>query len=483
MMTALKPALATSPVWTAQEVCAAVGGASSSPDLALFGLQIDSRDVGNGDLFVAMPGTEMDGHDFVEKALASGAAAALVRRDWDEPEGVEAGKLIRCDCPREALIAMARARRAAVDAKVIGVTGSVGKTGLKDALQRCLGRQALAHTNVRSFNNDVGVPLTMARMPRETQYAIFEMGMNHAGELTQLSDWVRPDVAVITTIAKAHYAFFKSEEGIADAKAEIFSGLMPGGTAILPADNQHFERLKRAALDAGAANIVTFGHSPSADVHAQAVVSHGDCTALSAKVGDQSMLLKVGIAGRHWVSNALAALACIEAVGADIGLSALSLASLRALPGRGEVSAVRVGAGDVKLMDDSYNANPASMAASIETFGQLQGASRGRKIAVLGDMLELGDAGPEEHEKLAAHLTAADVDYVICVGPLMAHLADVAQRDITTFHEVDPPKAIARLRSELRAGDTLLIKGSNSIGLSKVVSELKAGALALDKER
>ncbi|MEM7570808.1 MAG: Mur ligase family protein, partial [Pseudomonadota bacterium] len=216
MMAASKPALATSPLWTAQEICAAVGGVTPSPDVAIFGLQIDSRDVGEGDLFIAMPGTAMDGHDFVEKALSAGAAVALVRADWQQPKDVDDAKLIRCDCPREGLIAMARSRRAQVDAKVIGVTGSVGKTGLKDALQRCLGRQALAHTNVRSFNNDVGVPLTMARMPRETQYAIFEMGMNHAGELTQLSDWVRPDVAVITTIAKAHYAFFNSEESIAD---------------------------------------------------------------------------------------------------------------------------------------------------------------------------------------------------------------------------------------------------------------------------
>ncbi|MEM7568791.1 MAG: UDP-N-acetylmuramoyl-tripeptide--D-alanyl-D-alanine ligase, partial [Pseudomonadota bacterium] len=480
---ALQPAQATSPLWHINEICDVVGGQCAGADQPLFGVQIDSRDVAAGDVFVAMPGTSMDGHDFVETAFKNGATAALVRRDWDAPDAIEAERLIRCDCPRDALIAMAVHRRQTSKAKVIGVTGSVGKTGLKDALQRCLGRQALAHTNVRSFNNNVGVPLTMARMPRETQYAVFEMGMNHAGELTELSGWVRPDVAVITTIAKAHYEFFESEEAIADAKAEIFTGLMPGGTAILPYDNVHYDRLKQAAVDAGAASFLTFGFAEEADVRARRIVSHGDCTTLSAQVGEQAMLLKIGIAGRHWVANALAALACIEAVGADIGLAALSLAELEALPGRGQVTSVPVGAGEILLMDDSYNANPASMAASIETFGQLTGAARGRRFALLGDMLELGDAAPEEHEKLFEPLKDVGADVLVCVGEHMEHLAKAAQSSLKAFHEADATAALARLRTELRAGDTLLVKGSNSIGLGKVVADLKDGIFALKDVR
>ena len=483
MMSALKPRQATTPLWHASEVAAAVDGIAAASDATFFGVQIDSRDVAGGDLFVAMPGTDKDGHDFVAGALRSGAAAALVRNDWQAPAGVTESQLIRCAAPKDALIAMATTRRDLVDACIIGVTGSAGKTGLKDALQRCLGRQALAHTNVRSFNNDVGVPLTMARMPRETQYGIFEMGMNHAGELTQLRAWVRPDIAVITTIAMAHYEFFESEEGIADAKAEIFSSFKGAGTAILPYDNRHFERLHAAATTYGAERILTFGLQPGADVRSIAVSSHGDCTTLSAQVVDQAMLLKIGIAGRHWVSNALAALAVIHAAGADLGLAGLSLADLRALPGRGQVTEVAVGAGSIRMMDDSYNANPASMAAALDTFSGLKSAPRGRRIAVLGDMLELGDAGPEQHAALLKPLLEAEVDSIICVGPLMQHLTDAAASKLEAISAASPDEALSALRPLLRAGDTLLVKGSNSIGLAKLVEALKGGALALTEDR
>ncbi|MEM6681583.1 MAG: UDP-N-acetylmuramoyl-tripeptide--D-alanyl-D-alanine ligase, partial [Pseudomonadota bacterium] len=400
MMAAYSKAEALQPLWTVKSICDAADAVSSGPDSAIFGLAIDSRDVREGDAFFAMPGTQMDGHDFVPMAFEKGAAIALVRRDWTPPETIDDARLIRCDCPKQALIAMGVARRAAVDAKIIGVTGSVGKTSLKDALFRCLGRERLAHTNVRSFNNDVGVPLTLARMPLETQYGIFEMGMNHAGELTELSAWVRPHVALITTIALAHYEHFENEEGIADAKAEIFTSLEPGGTAILPADNKHFARLKAAAEACGAAHILTFGMASSADVRPVTVSRHADCTALSATIGDETLMFKVGIPGAHWVMNAIACLAGVKAIGGDLGLAGLSLAEMRALPGRGAVTNVPVGGGSAQLMDDSYNANPASVTAALETFASVNVGARGRRIAVLGDMLELGEGAPALHAGL-----------------------------------------------------------------------------------
>lgn len=483
MMAAIKQAEALLPLWTATSICAAIGGQTTGGDPAIFGLAIDSREVRDGDAFFAMPGTGLDGHDYVEMALSKGAVLAIVRHDWAALQGVDEAKLIRCADPKQALINMAIARRAEVSATIIGVTGSVAKTSLKDAIHRCVGREALAHTNVRSFNNDVGVPLTMARMPLETQFGIFEMGMNHAGELTALSGWVRPDVALITTVALAHSAFFDSEADIADAKAEIFIGLEPGGTAILPRDNRHFERLLAAAKAAGASKIITFGNTAEADVHPITVARHGHCTTLTAKVVDQTMLFKVGIPGAHWVTNALACIAAVYCAGADLGLAGLSLADMRALPGRGAMSAVAVGAGEAVLMDDSYNANPASMTAALETFGTVEIDKRGRRIAVLADMLELGDDSPQLHADLVKPLVSGDVDTVICVGPLMAHLAKAAQSHVSVIEAQDDVEALKRLKSILRSGDALLVKGSNSMKLGRLVTALKNGALALSDRR
>jgi len=479
MMTAPTRAQALQPLWTVKSICVAVDGTSSGPDTAIYGLAIDSRDVREGDAFFAMPGTQMDGHDYVAMAFEKGAVAALVRSDWDAPDGIAPEALIRCDCPKQALIAMAKARRNAVDATIIGVTGSVGKTSLKDALFHCLGRERLAHTNVRSFNNDVGVPLTMARMPLETQFGVFEMGMNHAGELTELSGWVRPHVALITTIALAHYENFDNEEGIADAKAEIFKGLEPGGTAILPLDNRHFERLKAAAEACGAARVLTFGSTPDADVSPINVARHVDCTTMTARVDEDALMLKIGIPGAHWVMNAIACLAVIHAVKGDLGLAGLSLAEMRALPGRGAVSTIRVGDGEALLMDDSYNANPASMAAALETFSHVNVGQRGRRIAVLGDMLELGDDAPSLHADLLDHVLNAGVEILICVGPLMAHLAQTAQPHIAAYSCPAQGEALKLLKGQMRAGDGLVVKGSNSMKLGALVAALQDGALGL----
>lgn len=483
MMAAFKPAEALLPLWTSQSICAAIGAACAGEDTAIFGLAIDSRDVREGDAFFAMPGTAMDGHNFVETALGKGASVALVRRDWDAPSGIDEAQLIRCACPKDALIAMGQDRRGAVSAQIIGVTGSVGKTSLKDALFRCTGREALAHTNVRSFNNDVGVPLTLARMPLETQFGIFEMGMNHAGELTQLSSWVRPNVALITTIALAHAEHFDREEDIADAKAEIFKGLEPGGTAILPRDNRHFDRLAAAAKACGAARILTFGSTPEADVYPITVSRHGHCTTLSARVCEHTLLLKIGIPGAHWVMNAVACIAAIYAVDGDLGLAGLSLAEMQALPGRGAMSMIAVGAGEAALMDDSYNANPASMAAALETFGTLDLNGRGRRVAVLADMLELGADGPALHADVLQGVLTADIDILVCVGPLMAHLAAAAQSHITVLTADDHDAALQALRSHMRADDAVLVKGSNSMKLGALVTALKEGRLGLSDRR
>jgi len=452
-------------IWTAQDIAAATGGAVQG-DFAADGVTFDSREVAAGDLFIALKGEATDGHRFIDGAVARGAAGLLVSAPADAPH-------VRVPDTMAALNALGVAARTRSTATRIGVTGSVGKTGVKEALKAALGRFApdAVHASVKSYNNHTGVPLSLARMPAQSRFGVFEMGMNHAGELTELSALVRPHIAVITWVASAHREFFDSEADIARAKAEIFSGLTAGGTAIIPYDNIHVDILTRAARDAGA-RIVQFGLKEGADVWAEQVKLHPDCSCVTARIGEERLTFRIGMAGQHWVNNALAVLAAVQAAGGDLALAGLALAELNDLAGRGRRLRVAAGGGQAVVIDEAYNANPASMAASLAVLGGIAPARHGRRLALLGAMKELGDLSAEFHAGIAPHLIAAGVAVAVLVGPEMQPLAKALGRTIDVRHVADADAAQAEVQAVLAADDVLLVKGSNSVGLGRVITAL-----------
>ncbi|HEY5713416.1 MAG TPA: UDP-N-acetylmuramoyl-tripeptide--D-alanyl-D-alanine ligase [Allosphingosinicella sp.] len=456
-----------SPLWTASEIAEATGGAVHG-DFDAAGAAFDSREIGPGDLFIAMKGEATDGHKFVEGAFAAGAAGALVSKAIDHPH-------VRVADTTKALGDLACASRARSAGKIVGVTGSVGKTGTKEALFAALDRSAPArtHRSVKSYNNHTGVPLSLARMPRNARYGIFEMGMNHEGELAALTGIVRPHVAIVTAIAPAHREFFATDADIADAKGEIFQGLEPGGTAIIPHDSPHRDRLVAAARPR-AAKIVTFGVGEGADVCASYVVRgpRGGSMVTAHLPGGQLSYV-IGQPGAHWVSNSLAVLAAVEAVGGDLALAGLALADLGGIKGRGERHHVAVEGGEALLIDESYNANPASMAATLRVLGEEP--AQGRRIAILGAMRELGPDSADFHAALADPLEAAHVDYAILVGEEMKALAKALGGQVKMAHVPDAASAIPIALGAIGPGDIMLVKGSNSIGLAALVEALAGG--------
>ena len=453
-------------LWTSAEIAAATGGTASA-DFTATGVTFDSREVGPGDLFVALKGETSDGHKFLDQSSERGASGAVVSVTTPHPHVLVADTMA-------ALEDLARAARARTPAKIIGVTGSVGKTSTKEALFAALDRGApgAAHRSVKSYNNHTGVPLSLARMPAETRFGVFEMGMNHAGELAHLTTLVRPHVAMVTAIAPAHTAFFPDESAIADAKGEIFSGLEPGGTAIIPFDSPHRDRLIAAARP-HAAHIVTFGIEEGADVQAiETMRSAGGGTFVTAKLGEKELSFTVSQPGMHWVSNALAVLAAVDAVGGDLALAGLALAELGGLAGRGARLTVPVAGGTALVIDESYNANPSSMRA---TLAVLAAEKAMRKLAVLGEMRELGDARDAYHAALAGPVIEAGVEQVILVGEAMAALANALEGRVEFVHVADAAAARDRLLAILAPGDAVLIKGSNGVGLAKLVAGLAGG--------
>ena len=456
-------------LWDARSIAEAVGGIASH-DFQVAGVEMDSRDVINGDLFIALKGEAMDGHRFLDKAFANGAAGAIVDRAVDWPH-------ILVEDTTAALEALARAARSRVEATIIGVTGSVGKTGVKEAIFASLERasRGAAHRSKRSYNNHVGVPLSLARMPARSRFAIFEMGMNHAGEIEDLTAQVRPHVAVITTIAPANIENLGSMDAIAAAKAEIFAGLEPGGTAVIPADSEHSAALERAARDVGA-RVVSFGRARSADVRLlDAIPSANGGSLVTCEFPEGRLCYTVAEPGDHWVINSLAVMAAVRAAGGDMAAAGLALAEMGGLKGRGARHGIAVPGGKALLIDESYNANPASMRATLAQLGQ---TPSGRRIAILGSMKELGDFGPQFHAALAEPVLAADVDYALLVGDEMAALAQelgkpqspVLGKPFAWAHCQTADEAIGLLEDfGVVAGDAVLVKGSNSVGLGRLV--------------
>ncbi|MDQ3144317.1 MAG: UDP-N-acetylmuramoyl-tripeptide--D-alanyl-D-alanine ligase [Pseudomonadota bacterium] len=451
-------------LWTSDEIVAATGGTLHGEPFHVTGVTFDSREVGDGDLFVAMSGSVADGHQFVAGALGAGAAAALVSKSVDGPH------ILVADVTH-ALTALAIAARARMAGTVIGVTGSVGKTSTKEALYAALDRFApgKVHRSVKSYNNHTGVPLSLARMPRDSDFAVLEMGMNHAGEIAALTRLVRPHAALITTIASAHIEHLGSLEAIADAKAEIFEGLGPDGIAILPEDTPLRDRLLKAARR-HADRIVTFGGG-EADVGAvHAVRAANGGSLVTARLVESELTFTIAQRGEHWVSNSLAVLAAVEAVGADLAVAGLALADMAGLKGRGERHRIAVEGGSWLLIDESYNANPASMAATLQSLGAERGAAR--RIAVLGPMRELGETEAAAHAALAPAIVAAKVDRLILVGDEMAPLAAALDGAVPVDCAEDAEGAAARLSALVQADDAVLVKASNSIGLARLVEAM-----------
>ncbi len=455
-----------SDLWTSAAIAAATNGAASAA-FDVSGVTFDSREVGPGDLFIALTGESTDGHKFLDQAFERGAAGAIVSRDSAHPNVRVADTFV-------ALEALAKASRARTKAKIVGVTGSAGKTGTKEALFAALDRSPSksAHRSVKSYNNHTGVPLSLSRMPDGVDYGVFEMGMNHPGELAHLTTLVRPHVAIVTAIAPAHAQFFPDESAIADAKGEIFQGLEPGGVAIVPYDSPHRDRLIGHARP-HAATIVTFGVDDGADVRAlEAVKAANGGTFVTARVGERELSYTISQPGQHWVSNSLAVLAAVDAVGGDLALAGLALAELGGLAGRGDRFRVKVGDGTALVIDEAYNANPASMRA---TLAVLAAEEATRRIAVLGEMRELGDKSAAYHAGLAGPVRDAGVQTVILVGEAMKPLAEALEGQVEIMHVPDAAAARDRLTATLDAGDAVLIKGSNGVGLSALVAALASG--------
>ncbi len=458
------------PLWTAAETAAATAGRTAG-DWTASGVAIDSRSVVAGDLFVALKGPSFDGHDFAPQALEQGAVAAMVARDSRVQEPDE--QLLRVADTLEGLWALGRAARERCGGRMIAVTGSVGKTGTKEALRRCLEIQAATSASLSSLNNHWGVPLSLARMPRQSRYGVFELGMNNPGEIRELTALVRPHIAIITNVEPVHIGNFESIFAIADAKAEIFEALEPGGCALLYRDHALYHHLRDRALEAGAERVVGFGRHREADARLLDCNSDVDGSTVRADILGEAIDYRLGTPGLHWVTNSLAVLAAVKLAGADPSQAAAALAGLKPLRGRGAWVPVALPDGVITLIDDSYNANPTSMRAALAVLSEGQPATGGRRVAILGDMLELGDEAAFHHARLAGPLTRA-ADLALLCGPEMAAL-QAALPDILPCRHVATSADLAKLVAEtLRPGDLVLVKGSLGSRMKVIVEAIEA---------
>ena len=465
-------------LWTTTEAAEATQGRAIG-DWTVSGVSIDTRTIAPGDLFVALKAAR-DGHDFVAQALEKGAGAALVSRI---PEGLpKDAPLLLVDDVQAGLEALGRAARARFAGRVVAVTGSVGKTSTKEMLRKLLGDQGLVHAAEKSYNNHWGVPLTLARMPRDADFAVIEIGMNHPGEISPLAQMVRPDVATITIVAPAHLAAFESLEGIAHEKAAIFDGLEPGGTAVLNGDLLVSDILRDKARAQGAV-MRDFGEAEGNALQVTNVTLHDASTVVQGKIGGDPILFKLPLPGRHFALNGMGALGVVEALDLDLARAVISLGQWSAGAGRGAREKITLDAVNtdlvVELIDDSYNANPASLGASLEVLAAanpvdgIGRVGRGRRIAYLGDMKELGQTEAALHAGIAALVAVEKIDQIHCVGPLMRHLFDAlpeAKRGRWSETSAEMAEGVAR---DLDAGDVVLAKGSLSMGLAKIVDAIR----------
>lgn len=458
-----------SALWTAAEIAAATAGQASG-DFAATGVSIDSRSVEKGDLFVALQGPSFDGHDFAAAALQRGAAGVLIHR---RPNNIPAGApAIEVADTMTALEDLGRAARGRTSAEVAAVTGSVGKTSTKEALRSVLALFAPTFATTGNLNNQWGAPLSLARMPRDTRYGVFELGMNHAGEISPLSQMVRPHVAVITTVEPVHIEFFASVAEIADAKAEIFDGLVPGGAAILPFDNPHFERLEAKAKRMGA-RVLTFGTKDGAWAKLTDCQVLPDGNQVTAEIGGKHLRYRMAAPGKHLALNSVAVLAAAFALNLDLDHALPAFTAVQALKGRGKREQLHIAGGNLELIDEGYNASPASVRAALNLLGTLPTAFGGRRIVVLGDMRELGTTAPELHRGLAPDLSAAKVELAFLVGPHMKGLYDLLPAAMQGAYRATSDEMVQPLLAALKAGDTVLIKGSLGTRMAPLVEAVR----------
>jgi UDP-N-acetylmuramoyl-tripeptide--D-alanyl-D-alanine ligase len=472
-------------LWAWSDLCNAVplAVADGRPDHAITGFSIDTRSLEPGNVFVALK-DQRDGHDFVTTAFKTGAALAIVSNDYVRKPGD--GALLRVADPLQALehIGVAARGRLSKDAGVVAVTGSAGKTGTKEMLRACLNAVApgKVHASEKSYNNHWGVPLTLARMPADTRYAVFEIGMNHAGELRPLAKMVRPHAAIVTTVEAVHLEHLGSVEAIADAKAEIFEGLAQGGWAIIKRDSPHFDRLRLRA-QAQSAKVVSFGLDDRADVFSENFSIGENGSDITARIGEKRFSYRIAIPGRHIAENSLAVAATVDAIGCDLGTSLAALANLPPPPGRGARTIVSVSGGEVLLIDESYNANPASMRAALATLSTTSRAKFPRRVAVLGDMLELGADAPELHKALIDAVDEAGIDSVFACGPHMKGLYDLAPAAIKGGYACAAADLMPVVLTSLQSGDVVMVKGSNGTRLGPLVEAIKARFGSVTPER
>jgi len=460
-------------LWTVDEMAAAMGAERNGAlPQAVSGISIDSRSIGGGEAFFAIRGEHRDGHEFAASALEAGAALAVIAAGRRAELSEDAPLLLVPDV-LAGLRALAAAARARTKAKVIGVTGSVGKTGTKEALRLALSKDGETHASVASYNNHWGVPLSLARCPASAHYAVLEMGMNHPGEIEPLSRLARPHVGVITAIAPVHLEFLGTLGKIADAKAEIFLGLEPNGAGVLDRDNSQFARLKRRAKEAGVARLVSFGEHAKADARLIKCALHANCSTVRADILGTELTYKIGAPGRHLVHNSLAVLATCVLVGADLALAALALAEFKPVAGRGTLIEIDLPGGPARVIDESYNANPASVAAALALLGQAPLGSQGRRIAVLGDMLELGPQARALHRGLLEPVLANAVDLVFCCGPLMRALWQALPAGRRGGYAEDSATLEVQVLSAIRAGDAVMVKGSLGSRMAPIVKALQ----------
>lgn len=462
------------PLWTGEAFAHALGGARAGilPD-DITGISIDSRTLQRGDAFFAIRGERFDGHDFAPLAARNGAAVLVVSARHAKALKNSGAALVIVDDVLVALERLAAAARARSHAKIIAITGSVGKTTTKQAMRHAFAVLGRVHASPASFNNHWGVPLALARMPADTDFGIFEIGMNHAGEIRPLAKLVAPDLAVITRVAAAHLGHFASLEAIADAKAEIFESMQAAGAALLNADDALFAYLVKKARAAAVGRIASFGEAAQADYRLLHVQLHEDCACFKAALGAEEAMVKIGAPGRHMVQNALAVLAAADMLGADIARIALALQNFATAGGRGARYRLALPAGGTFLViDESYNANPVSMAAGLALLGTSKTGQRGRRIAVLGDMLELGRFSRRAHEALAGPVREAGVSLAFLGGRDMKYLADALHDDLQVHYREAAGDLLPLVLNEVRGGDVVMVKSSNSLGASRIVAAL-----------
>jgi UDP-N-acetylmuramoyl-tripeptide--D-alanyl-D-alanine ligase len=460
-----------SALWTSDEVARALAPSAITAPFEATGVTFDSRAVGKGDLFFALSGETTDGHHFVGDALARGAAAAVVSRDLDA-----AGPLVRVPDTMKALVDLGRVGRRRSKARIASITGSVGKTSTKDALRVMLAAQAKTGASAASFNNHVGVPISLARLPREARYGVFEIGMNHPGEIEPLARQVEAHVGVITNVGPVHIGHMGSEEAIADEKGCLFAGMAEGAVAVLNRDSPHYDRLAGHARRFGVSRIVGFGRSEAAEARLLSCSLQDRGSDVAALIHGRRIEYRLGAAGEHWVLNSIAALAVVEALGANVDEAAASLVSIGASPGRGARRRLKFGAGTVEFLDESYNANPVSVRAMLAVLARTEPAAGGRRLLALGDMRELGEEADAYHAGLADAVAASGAAQVFLCGPHMQALwrrLAPAQRGV---HRPDSASLAGEVAGALKAGDVIAVKGSLGSKMKTVVDAIVAAS-------